>query len=103
MADLAWVESNVVDELTGALSATASLCAHRPGKADAIRAEVLRQLDDESRALVGLLYGGTARDDRDRLCALLGDVAGALDLALHGEERETCERILARAKEVLGG
>lgn len=42
-------------------------------------------------------------DDRDRLYALLGDVADALDLALRGEERKTCVRILARAKEALGG
>lgn len=42
-----------------------------------------------------------AEDDRDRLYALLGDVAGALKLALRGEERETCQRILARAREVL--
>jgi len=39
--------------------------------------------------------------DRDRLYMLLGDVAGALELALRGEERETCKRILARAKEAL--
>jgi hypothetical protein len=44
------------------------------------------------------------KDDRDRLAALLGDVAGALTLALVGptdEDREACERILARAREVL--
>lgn len=43
--------------------------------------------------------------DRDRLYALLGDVAGALELALSApiptDKRETCVRILARAKEAL--
>lgn len=43
-------------------------------------------------------------DDRDRLYALLGDVAGALQLALDGPmgaERESCERILRRARDAL--
>jgi hypothetical protein len=53
---LTWVETNVIDELVGALSAAASLCEHRPNMADAIRDETVRQLGAAERGLVRYLH-----------------------------------------------
>lgn len=56
MADLTWTEREVAGELAGALMSVASLCAHRPEVAVAVRAKVVRDLGPAERDLVRRLY-----------------------------------------------
>lgn len=56
MPKLTWTEGEVARELVGALTSVASLCAHRPEVATALRASVVRRLDPAERDLVRRLY-----------------------------------------------
>jgi hypothetical protein len=49
---LSWAEGEITAEFAGAALSLASLCAHLPDRAEAMRLAAVGKLDEESRALV---------------------------------------------------
>ncbi len=52
MTRLSWAAGEVTAEFAGAAQSLASLCAHLPDRAEAMRRAVVKKLDEQGRALV---------------------------------------------------
>ncbi|GGM52543.1 hypothetical protein ACFFX1_55540 [Dactylosporangium sucinum] len=49
---LSWTEATVADEFAGAVVSLASLCEHRPDRAEQLRLAAVGKLDEQGRALL---------------------------------------------------
>lgn len=52
MAELSWTEQSVAEEFAGAVLSLASLCDHRPGRAEQLRLAAVAKLDEPGRVLL---------------------------------------------------